>query len=51
MAVTGDVAKIVCALVVLQISTLAMLYFMADRQAERRNDREIALLERCVPQK
>lgn len=36
-------------LVLLQIATLGILYFVVDRQNERRAVREMAMLERCYP--
>lgn len=37
-------------LVLLQITTLLVLYFVNDRQNERRAAREMAMIERCFPQ-
>ena len=36
-------------LVLLQIATLGVLYFVNDRQNERRAVREMAIIDRCFP--
>lgn len=36
-------------LVLLQIATLGVLFFVNDRQNERRAAREMAIIERCFP--
>jgi len=36
-------------LVLLQIITLGVLYFVTDKQNERRATREMAMIERCFP--
>jgi len=36
-------------LVLLQAATLGVLYFVNDRQNERRAVREMAMIERCFP--
>lgn len=36
-------------LVFLQLTTLGVLYFVTDRQNERRAQREMAIIERCFP--
>lgn len=36
-------------LVLLQITTLGVLYFVTDKQNERRATREMFLLEHCMP--
>lgn len=36
-------------LVLLQMTTLGVLYFVNDRQNERRQVREMAMLDRCFP--
>lgn len=37
------------ALIFLQCATLAVLYFVNDKQNERRATREIMMIERCFP--
>lgn len=37
------------ALIVLQLITLGVLYFVNDRQNERRQQRELAIIDRCLP--
>lgn len=36
-------------LVLLQLTTMGILVFVNDRQNERRQQRELAMLERCWP--
>jgi hypothetical protein len=37
------------AVIILQMATLAMIYFVASANAERVQERELALIEQCSP--
>lgn len=39
------------AVILLQIATMAMIYFVASANAERQQTRELALIERCYPER
>lgn len=62
MSIPGEVGKIatstidalrgqpgLLALILLQVTTLGVLYFVNDRQNERRQAREMMLMEKCLP--
>lgn len=62
MSIPGEVGKVatstidamrsqpgLLAVIIMQVVTMAILYFIVDANNERRQAREMALMERCLP--